>query len=59
VSYASLAREFNLSVAQVTNQLSQVRRSFRRHALDALRGLCGSDAEFRREARDLFGVDVE
>jgi DNA-directed RNA polymerase specialized sigma24 family protein len=59
VSYASLAREFGLSVAQVTNQLSQVRRSFRRHALAALRGLCGSDAEFRREARDLFGVDVE
>jgi RNA polymerase sigma factor (sigma-70 family) len=58
VSYASLAKEFGLTVTQVTNYLSQIRRSFRRHALDVLRGLCGSEAEFRREARDLFGVDV-
>jgi DNA-directed RNA polymerase specialized sigma24 family protein len=58
VSYADLAREFDLTVTQVTNHLSQIRRSFRRHALDALRSLCGSEAEFRREARDLFGVDV-
>ena len=29
------------------------------HALAALAGLCGSEAEFSREARDLFGVEVE
>jgi DNA-directed RNA polymerase specialized sigma24 family protein len=59
VSYAQLAAEFGLTVAQVTNYLAQVRRAFRTHALAALAGLCGSEAEFSREARDLFGVEVE
>jgi DNA-directed RNA polymerase specialized sigma24 family protein len=59
VSYARLAEEFGLSTTQVTNYLAQVRRSFREHAIEALRGLCGSDAEFRREARDLFGVEID
>jgi DNA-directed RNA polymerase specialized sigma24 family protein len=59
VSYAQLADEFNLTPAQVTNGLAQVRRRFRERALDALRGLCGSDQEFRREARDLFGLEIE
>jgi DNA-directed RNA polymerase specialized sigma24 family protein len=59
VSYAQLAEEFALTQAQVTNSLAQVRRRFRERALDTLRGLCGSDQEFRREARDLFGLDVE
>ena len=59
VNYASLAREFGLSTAQVTNHLAQVRRSFRQHALEALRTLCGTDDEYRREARELLGVDVE
>jgi hypothetical protein len=36
-----------------------VRRRFRDLALEALRALCGSEAEFRREARDLFGLEVE
>jgi DNA-directed RNA polymerase specialized sigma24 family protein len=58
-SYAALADEFNLTTTQVTNYLAQVRRRFRAHALEALRGLCGSDAEFRREARELFGLEVE
>lgn len=55
VSYASLAAEFGLTPSQVTNHLAQARRSFRRHALDALRAACGSDEEFEREARELFG----
>jgi DNA-directed RNA polymerase specialized sigma24 family protein len=59
VSYAQLARELNLTTTQVTNGLAQVRRRFRERALETLRGLCGSDGEYRREARDLFGVDVE
>jgi len=58
VSYASLAREHRLTPAQVTNTLAQVRRRFRERALDSLRGLCGSDDEFRRDAREIFGVDV-
>ena len=59
VSYSTLAAEFGLTVTQVTNYLAQVRRSFRTHAIESLRGLCGSDQEFRREAQDLFGVDTE
>lgn len=58
VSYSSLAAEFGLTESQVTNYLSLVRRTFRAHALNALRGLCGSDEEFRREARELFGMEV-
>jgi RNA polymerase sigma factor (sigma-70 family) len=59
VSYAQLAAEFGLTTTQVTNTLAQVRRRFRERALATLRGLCGSTPEFRREARELFGVEVE
>jgi DNA-directed RNA polymerase specialized sigma24 family protein len=59
VSYAQLASEFNLTTTQITNALAQVRRRFRERALATLRGLCGSDHEFRREARELFGLEVE
>jgi len=59
VSYATLAEEFNLTTTQVTNYLAQVRRSFRTSALEALEALTGSREEFRREARELFGLEVE
>ena len=58
VSYAQLAGELGLTPTQVTNRLAQVRRRFRELALAELRALCGSDAEFQREARDLFGSEV-
>jgi DNA-directed RNA polymerase specialized sigma24 family protein len=59
VSYASLAREYDLSVTQVTNRLSEVRRAFRQRALDVLRTLSGSHDHFRSEAREIFGLEVE
>jgi RNA polymerase sigma factor (sigma-70 family) len=59
VSYTTLAGEFGLTSAQVTNYLAQVRRSFRVRALETLRTLCGSHEEFRREARELFGLEIE
>lgn len=59
VSYARLGSEFGLTTTQVTNYLARVRRRFRERALETLRALCGSQAEFRREARDLFGLEVE
>lgn len=59
ISYAALARELGLTQAQVTNYLAQIRRSFRVRALETLRSLCGSDEEFRREGRELFGVEIE
>ena len=58
VSYADLAREFNLTTSQVTNNLAQVRRNFRTRVLDALRALSGSEENFRDEARELFGAEL-
>lgn len=56
-SYRDLATEFDLPVTQVTNHLAWARREFRRLVLAQLRAVSGSDAEFRAEARELFGVD--
>jgi RNA polymerase sigma factor (sigma-70 family) len=54
-SYADLAREFGISVTDVTNHLAGARREFRRISLDLLRETSASDDEFRREARSLLG----
>jgi DNA-directed RNA polymerase specialized sigma24 family protein len=59
VSYASLARELDITVSQVTNYLHAARRRFRELALGHLRSLCGTDEEFRLEARELFGLEVD
>jgi DNA-directed RNA polymerase specialized sigma24 family protein len=59
VSYAELAGDLGLTTSQVTNYLALVRRSFRSHALDALASLTGSREEFRREAREIFGLEIE
>jgi hypothetical protein len=58
ISYERLAAEYSTSVADVTNALSWSRREFRRIALERLRELCGSDAEFHREAKSVFGPDA-
>jgi RNA polymerase sigma factor (sigma-70 family) len=57
VSYANVARALDLTASQVTNYLHTARRRFREIALGHLRGLCGTDEEFRLEARELFGVE--
>jgi len=54
-SYAELAREFGISITDVTNHLSAGRREFRRICLELLRETTASDDEFRREARSLLG----
>lgn len=54
-SYAELAAELGLPATQVTNYLAWARREFRRLVLERLRAQCGSDEEFRREAKSLFG----
>jgi len=56
-SYARLAEEFGLSVAQVTNHLHGVRRELRVVVLDTLREITAGEQEFRAEARALLGVD--
>jgi len=56
ISYADLAQSFGMPVMDVTNALAWVRREFRRIALERLREICGSEEEFQREARAVFGV---
>jgi hypothetical protein len=57
-SYAELAREWDLDVTDVTNALAWARRAFRQIALERLREMCGSEEEFRREARTVLGWKV-
>jgi RNA polymerase sigma factor (sigma-70 family) len=57
--YRELARKFGIATTEVTNYLAFARREFRRIALEKLREMTASDAEFRREARALLGVEPE
>jgi hypothetical protein len=59
VSYAALAAEFGLTQGQVTGYLAQMRAAFRTHAVAALEALSVDRDEFRREARDLLGLEIE
>ena len=43
----------------MTGRLAAVRRAFRAHALDNLRAACGTHDEYRAEAREIFGIEVE
>jgi len=56
-TYRELAQGLGLPETQVTNFLAWTRREFRRSVLELLRELCGSEAEFRAEARALLGSD--
>jgi DNA-directed RNA polymerase specialized sigma24 family protein len=58
LTYTTVAREFDLTTAQVTNYLHAARRRFREQALVNLRALVGTDEEFRDEARELFGLEI-
>jgi hypothetical protein len=58
-SYAGVAATMGVPVTTVTNDLHTARTRFREIALRHLRGLVGTDEEFRDEARQLFGVDVD
>jgi hypothetical protein len=57
-TYRDLAGTFGIAETQVTNHLAAMRREFRRHVLAALRELCATDAEFRAEARELWGGEA-
>jgi RNA polymerase sigma factor (sigma-70 family) len=56
-SYSELAAQFGIAVTDVTNYLSFARREFRRIALAKLQEMTTSDAEYRREARALLGIE--
>ncbi len=57
--YEDLARRFETTAVDVTNQLAGARRDFRRIVLELLRELTVSDAEFRLEARALLGIEPD
>jgi RNA polymerase sigma factor (sigma-70 family) len=58
LTYEKLGEMYGVPPTQVTNYLSLARRRFREIVLDELRMVTGSDAEFRREARSLLGVNA-
>ena len=58
ISYEKLAATYSIPVTDVTNALSWARREFRRVALERLREICGTEEEFHREARAVFGSDA-
>jgi len=57
-TYASIAAELSISVAQVTNYLHQARSALRQATLAELRAISASDREFEDDARLLFGARV-
>ena len=58
ISYEKLAAAYLIPITDVTNALSWARREFRKFALQRLREICGTDEEFHREARAVFGSDA-
>jgi len=58
LTYEEVAGQFSLKPSDVTNYLAYARREFRRIVLDQLRGMTGSEEEFRRETRSLLGIDA-
>jgi hypothetical protein len=56
ISYDALAQKHRIPATDVTNALAWARREFRRIALERLREICGSDEEFQRAARAVFGT---
>lgn len=59
VSYEKLAQGYGIQVTDVTNALAWARREFRLGALQRLREICGSEEEFQREARAVFGRNAK
>lgn len=58
ISYERLAVEHGIRVTEITNALGWARREFRKIALARLRELCGTEEEFLREAKAVFGWDA-
>jgi RNA polymerase sigma factor (sigma-70 family) len=59
ISYEQLAQEYAIPVTDVTNALAWARREFRRIALEGLREISGSEEEYQREAKAVFGWHTE
>lgn len=57
-TYQTVADALGISTTQVTNHLHAARKRFRELALERLRDVCATEAEFRQEARELFGLEL-
>ena len=55
LAYSDVASELGVPVTQITNWLHWTRSRMRELVLARLRAVCGSDEEYRDEARALFG----
>ncbi|MEM9194743.1 MAG: sigma-70 family RNA polymerase sigma factor [Myxococcota bacterium] len=58
-TYGELAEELDLKVTDVTNHLAYVRRRLRQIVLSKLREITVSDEEFREEAREMLGIEID
>lgn len=58
-TYAAIAADLGIQVTDVTNHLHFARRELRRILCDRLRRITASEEEYKSEARELFGVDVD
>jgi len=58
LTYADLAKRFNLSISDVTNYLAAARREFRKILSEKLREITANETEFRSELRALLGIDL-
>jgi DNA-directed RNA polymerase specialized sigma24 family protein len=58
-TYATIAADLHITVAQVTNHLHTARRQFRDAALAHLRAIAGTEQEYREDARALFGAEID
>jgi RNA polymerase sigma factor (sigma-70 family) len=58
-TYASVAASLGVTATTVNNHLHAARRRFRELALGHLRTIVATDDEFRAEARELFGIDID
>ncbi len=58
ITYDQLARELGVAPTAITNYLAAMRRDLRRIVLAELRQITSGDAEFRREARAVLGIET-
>jgi RNA polymerase sigma-70 factor (ECF subfamily) len=59
ITYADLARQFELSSTEVNNYLAATRRDFRKRVLTKLREITASEEEYQQEAKALLGIKLK
>jgi RNA polymerase sigma factor (sigma-70 family) len=57
-TYGSLAAEFDLSTATVTNHLAAMRRALRQVVLERIRETTATEREYKSEVRAVLGIEV-